>query len=411
MHKKTSTLIIALIGLSAIVMAAQMNTPRVMAAEIPIPAPDVSYTWNVLASSGNVWWYVFSDEGQHAIEVDGRFTYNLTGTHANDVPWTLPSGNVWFGNLSIYYANGSRNFLKTNCSNNEAGYALALSAGNWVGGFVAPSNWSQNYFDLTTQSGTSFLYRDIGGTVVIDYTTTGQATHLEYNKTTSVLTYAKTYAYGFSMEIQLAGLSSLPVAALAVNASTLIQGMPVQFTDRSYAGVRPYTYSWDFGDTYSSNLQNPAHIYSLAGNYSVNLTITDAASNKSTYIQAITVQLDTYPVADFIMTGTPDVGVVLVFNNTSSNGNMDLTYTWNFGDGSPVSHLQNVTHAFNRTGTFTVTLTARDIDGDMDTHTQVIVIPAEVPGADLTLLTIVTLLSAGSMAVAITRKVSRKKLV
>lgn len=400
-----------MIGLSAIVMAAQINTPRVKAAEIPTPATGVSYTWNVLASSGDVNWWVNTNRGHYAIEKNGTIVCDLTGTYPNDVPWSSITGDVWYGNISIFYENKTLNGTITNCSSTEAGYALSLSVSGWIGGLIAPSNWTQNQIVMTAEPADNFLYRDLSGTIVIDYTLGGQTTHLEYNKSTSVLTYAKTLAWGFVMEIQLASLSSLPVAALAVNASTLVQGMPVQFTDQSFAGLRPYTYLWDFNDSYTSSIQNPAHVYSSAGSYNVNLTITDAASNKSSQVLGIVVQVDTYPVADFIMTGTPDVGVVLMFNNTSYGGNIGLTYTWNFGDGSPVSHLQNVTHSFNRKGSFTVTLTVRDVDGDIDEHTQVIVLLEAVPGAEPGLVAIALLLSVGFMAVIISRKVSRKTLV
>ncbi len=36
------------------------------------------------------------------------------------------------------------------------------------------------------------------------------------------------------------------------------------------------TYSWDFGDGYTSAQENPSHIYVQSGTYSVSLTVTDA---------------------------------------------------------------------------------------------------------------------------------------
>ncbi|MEX2681410.1 MAG: PKD domain-containing protein [Candidatus Sigynarchaeota archaeon] len=411
MQRKPTAFIISLICISTLLAVMQLNLPRATAGPIPTPAPDVSYTWNVLASSGDVWWFnnAYGDEGHHAIETGGRITYNLTGKYPNDASWSIISGNVWYGNFSIYYANATLNWTKTNCSSTEVGSNLVLSVYSWQGSLIAPSNWSQNKIDMESQPADHFLYRDISDTIIIDYTYGGQITHMEYNKTTSVLTYAKTSAFGLSLEIQLAGLASLPVAALSVNESTLVEDFPVQFTDMSFAGVRPYVYSWDFGDGYSSPSQNPSHVYASPGSYNVNLTITDAASNTSSQILSIVVQADTLPTADFIMTGTPGVNKPLVFTSTSHGGNIGLTFTWNFGDGSPVSHLQNVTHTFNRTGSFTVTLTVRDVDGDEDTKTQVIVIQAEIPGADIVLVTTCVLLTAGITATIVSRKISRSK--
>src|SRR5262249_52788664 len=53
-------------------------------------------------------------------------------------------------------------------------------------------------------------------------------------------------------------------------------GAPLQFADTS-AGVG-LSYTWDFGDGGTSNLQNPQHNYPLGDNdYTVKLQITDAS--------------------------------------------------------------------------------------------------------------------------------------
>ncbi len=65
--------------------------------------------------------------------------------------------------------------------------------------------------------------------------------------------------------------------------------------------------------------------------------------------------------ADFSITPSlPIVGQPITFQNKSavSSGQPPITiFVWNFGDGSPVSTLQNPVHIFNNIGTFPVTLT------------------------------------------------------
>jgi len=56
---------------------------------------------------------------------------------------------------------------------------------------------------------------------------------------------------------------------------------PVQFTGSAQGGYSPYSWHWDFGDTNSSDEQNPTHIYSSPGNYTVTLTVTDDTGNTS----------------------------------------------------------------------------------------------------------------------------------
>ena len=49
----------------------------------------------------------------------------------------------------------------------------------------------------------------------------------------------------------------------------------VQFTGTSSGGYSPHSYFWDFGDTYTSEEQNPTHTYTNPGNYTAVLTVTD----------------------------------------------------------------------------------------------------------------------------------------
>jgi PKD repeat protein len=53
-------------------------------------------------------------------------------------------------------------------------------------------------------------------------------------------------------------------------------GMDITFTDTSILGdAINLTWSWDFGDGNTSTEQNPMHNYSMGGNYTVTLTVTD----------------------------------------------------------------------------------------------------------------------------------------
>jgi outer membrane protein assembly factor BamB len=54
---------------------------------------------------------------------------------------------------------------------------------------------------------------------------------------------------------------------------------PLQFTGTGYGGYPPYSYHWDFGDTHTSEEQNPTHIYTEVGEYDVILTVTDDGEN------------------------------------------------------------------------------------------------------------------------------------
>ncbi|WP_162147684.1 HYR-like domain-containing protein, partial [Flavobacterium limnosediminis] len=73
---------------------------------------------------------------------------------------------------------------------------------------------------------------------------------------------------------------------------------------------------------------------------------------------------------------------VVTFNDETSGGIQPYTYSWNFGDGSPLSTLQNPTHNFPYPGgPYTVTLTVTDSNLPnhlVSTYTQIITPPAPI---------------------------------
>lgn len=69
-----------------------------------------------------------------------------------------------------------------------------------------------------------------------------------------------------------------PVANFTANTTVGFPPLSVQFTDTS-TGSPPLNYSWDFGDNTFSAEQNPVHMYTSAGTYPVNLTVSNSVGN------------------------------------------------------------------------------------------------------------------------------------
>lgn len=145
------------------------------------------------------------------------------------------------------------------------------------------------------------------------------------------------------------------------------QGCPpfsVNYTDQSY-NQEPSTmvaWLWDFGDGQTSNQQNPTHIYSDTGNFHVSLTVSDARGCDSTYTIEDYIQLS-FPSPLFTSDTVVCSGDSICFTNHSIGNN--LTYSWNFNDGTPNLTATDVTHVFNvdTTTVFAVILTATDVNG------------------------------------------------
>jgi len=77
--------------------------------------------------------------------------------------------------------------------------------------------------------------------------------------------------------------SDVPSAPVANFTATPLSGtapLTVQFNDTSTGS--PTSWSWSFGDGGTSVGQNPSHMYSTAGTYTVNLTVTNAGGSNTT---------------------------------------------------------------------------------------------------------------------------------
>ena len=92
-----------------------------------------------------------------------------------------------------------------------------------------------------------------------------------------------------------------PVANFSGSPTNGIVPLTVNFTDTSSG--QPTGWAWTFGDGGTSNVQNPSHVYTVAGTYSVTLTATNTVgSNSLTKTNYITV---TPPPPDFTLSATP----------------------------------------------------------------------------------------------------------
>ncbi len=160
---------------------------------------------------------------------------------------------------------------------------------------------------------------------------------------------------------------------------------PVAFTDQSQqnGGAALTAWLWDFGDPGSgtqntSIVANPEHSFSTFGDFIVKLQVTNASGCHDTISK--TVHVDQKPGASFTA-DTACSGQLTQFTDASvANGGSVTAWLWNFGDPpsgtNNTSTLQNPTHDFTSTGTFTVMLSATNTAGCTDdTIMQVIVNP------------------------------------
>jgi len=160
------------------------------------------------------------------------------------------------------------------------------------------------------------------------------------------------------------------------NGDTFILGDVVDFNSIVLdLDFDPLTILWDFGDGSISTERDPSHQYSYLGPKTVTLTVNDGEYTVSRSITIyIMLEANAYPVAVIdASTTTPNEGELVIFdgsNSYDSDGEI-VDYEWNFGDGTTSSDFE-ATHTYLVEGTYTVTLTVTDNDGETGTSSIVI---------------------------------------
>jgi len=232
---------------------------------------------------------------------------------------------------------------------------------------------SVKFTDTSTGSPTEWKWNFGDGSNIIDGNTS------DYQNPTHVYSKAGTYTVK-ETAINAVGRNTVtksnyikitnapaPVATFTASPTSGNAPLSVKFTDKSTGS--PTEWKWNFGDGSkiidgsTSDYQNPTHVYSKAGTYTVKETAINAVGRntvtKSNYIKITNAPA---PVATFTASPTSGNAPLSVKFTDKSTGS-PTEWKWNFGDGSKIidgntSYYQNPTHVYSKAGTYTVKETA-----------------------------------------------------
>lgn len=149
------------------------------------------------------------------------------------------------------------------------------------------------------------------------------------------------------------------ISSFSCNATRGCSPLVVNATNLSSGGVT--SWQWDLGNGNTSTQINPSATYTIPGNYTIKLIVSDGISS-DTSVQVVTV--NSKPTIDFVgdrLAICP--GDSVHFTSTLTLGNSPVTrFAWGFGNGA-ASASQNASYGYSRAGTYDVTLVVSDSNG------------------------------------------------
>ena len=162
-----------------------------------------------------------------------------------------------------------------------------------------------------------------------------------------------------------------PTAKFTFSPANPLPGQTVFFNAASSTAVAGHTltsFAWDFGDGTTASGGTPSHSYAAIGTFTVTLTVTDEIGEVGVTANPVLVAVTpptppTPPVASFTFgPPSPKANVTSVLFDGGGSKGSNLTYTWNFGDGTnPVTSANStINHVYVNSGAYSATLRVTD---------------------------------------------------
>lgn len=235
-----------------------------------------------------------------------------------------------------------------------------------------------NFQDLSSGNPTAWSWDfGNGNTSALQNPTASYLTPGSYNVTLKVTNNNGTNTL---VRSQYVVVYDAPAVSFSASQTTGCFPLRVQFTDNSNAGAGNSStgWLWDFGDGTISTEQNPLHVYTISGNFTVTLRVTNDKGcyrvlTTPNYIQTLQGMTTGFTNTQPAVCQPP--ATVTFTNNSTGPGT--LSYQWNFGDGNTSTAVSPV-YTYTTPGLFGVSLIVISSTGCTDTLIKNNLVPVGV---------------------------------
>ncbi|MCX6666441.1 MAG: PKD domain-containing protein, partial [Euryarchaeota archaeon] len=407
--------------------SAPENNDTICGYDIPIvtiTVPANNSFYNVLTTiSGTT--SMVSDLSFGGINRTNLTIYNSTGagTYWNGTAWA--SGVTWlnatgytswtYNSTNVTWVNNTYYYVNATAVDNDSNDGVTVTS-NFTFDTYAPEITAVNAGSITTSSATITWTTEQAANSTVEYgltnsygTSTADATFstshsvaLPSNLSSGTRYHYRTVSYDqagnrANSSDQTFTTSSGESTPSSNTAPTAEAGGPYSgFVNQTITfngsrstddvGVTRYRWDWTNDGTYDTDWIASAtitHMYTAVGNYTVKLQVRDIANLTGTDTATVAVTAPTVqhqaPVADMNGPYNALTYQAIQFDGSNSHGTdgIIVNYTWNFGDGIYGYDLSPL-HSYDSAGTFSVTLTVKDINDlqDIATSTATILLDA-----------------------------------
>ncbi|MRG48212.1 PKD domain-containing protein [Chitinophaga sp. SYP-B3965] len=176
------------------------------------------------------------------------------------------------------------------------------------------------------------------------------------------VTLTVTYPSGPKQYSENIEVYARPVPQFSVSNVIGCTPLPIQFTDQSTPGSGTLqNVTWDFGDGVITSDPNPSHIYTVGGNFSINIIATNSFGCSAGLEKARLINVGETPQVNFTADAYSSCTTPLKVSITSS-GPAGLIYAWDLGNGTTSTDANPVVD-YTQEGRFTVVLRAKNAQG------------------------------------------------
>lgn len=213
--------------------------------------------------------------------------------------------------------------------------------------------------------------------------TAWNGTHVYYSSGTFPATFSLSDGFGATASASIGetigGTGVAPLTTgLTASASNGTAPFPVTLTAAPSGGSAPYSFAWVLGDGATASTVEVNHTYSVAGNFTVLLQVTDSlggTADAEVVIHVVAAGSHPLTLTLAVSSTRGTVPFNVTFTGTAAGGYPPYTFGWEFGDGASGAGASTA-HTYQSAGNFTVTLTVTEANGATGTMTTLVHVAA-----------------------------------